>query len=195
MWFMQVRCDDVVKHADILPKMRKAGLRWVLLGVENNNPATLDSFRKDSSPSDAREAVKLLKKNDIFSQGMFIIGQRNDTAESIASLREFANDLNPDLAIFAILTPFPGTAVYEVAKRNGWIEDWNWANYDMVHAVMPTEYLSTKEVQEELYNCYRSFFGSWRRRIGGIFSTKALKRRLYWYMASQGIVNQVKTLF
>ena len=65
----------------------------------------------------------------------------------------------------------------------------------MVHAVMPTEYLSVKEVQEELYNCYRSFFGSWRRRIGGIASSKALKRRLYRYMASQGIVNQVKTLF
>ncbi len=195
MWFMQVRCDDVVKHADVLPKMRKAGLRWVLLGVESHNASTLDSFRKKTTPDDARKAVKLLKKNDIFSQGMFIIGQRQDTAKSIANLRDFVNDLNPDLAIFAILTPFPGTAVFEEAKQNGWIEDWNWANYDMVHAVMPTESLSVKEVQEELYNCYRSFFGSWSRRIGGIFSSKALKRRLYRYMASQGIVNQVKTLF
>jgi anaerobic magnesium-protoporphyrin IX monomethyl ester cyclase len=195
MWFMQVRCDDVVKHADVLPKMRKAGLRWVLLGVENNNPATLDSFRKETTPDDARKAVKLLKESDIFSQGMFIIGQRKDTARSIAGLREFANELDPDLAIFAILTPFPGTAVFEEAKQNGWIEDWNWANYDMVHAVMPTETLSTKQVQEELYLCYRSFFGSWSRRIGGIFSKKALKRKLYRYMASQGIVKQVKTLY
>jgi len=195
MWFMQVRCDDVVNHVDVLPKMRKAGLRWVLLGVENQSPSTLDAFRKETSPNDARKAVKLLKENDIFSQGMFIIGQRRDTAESIAGLREFANDLDPDLAIFAILTPFPGTVIYEEAKKNGWIEDWNWANYDMVHAVMPTESLSVEEVQEELYNCYKSFFGSWRRRIGGILSNKALKRRLYRYMASQGIVNQVKTLF
>ena len=195
MWFMQVRCDDVVKHADVLPKMRKAGLRWVLLGVESHNASTLDSFRKKTTPDDARRAVKLLKKNDIFSQGMFIIGQRQDTAESIANLRDFANELDPDLAIFAVLTPFPGTAVFEEAKQNRWIEDWNWANYDMVHAVMPTESLSVKEVQEELYKCYRSFFGSWNRRIGGIFSSKALKRRLYRYMASQGIVNQVKTLF
>ena len=195
MWFMQVRCDDVVKHADVLPKMRKAGLRWVLLGVESHSPNTLDSFRKETTPEDARKAVKLLKENDIFSQGMFIIGQRKDTAKSMADLREFANDLNPDLAIFAILTPFPGTAVFEEAKQNGWIQDWNWANYDMVHAVMPTETLSTKEVQEELYNCYRSFFGSWSRRVGGIFSSKALKRKLYRYMASQGIVKQVKNLF
>jgi anaerobic magnesium-protoporphyrin IX monomethyl ester cyclase len=65
----------------------------------------------------------------------------------------------------------------------------------MVHAVMPTETLSIKEVQEELYNCYRSFFGSWRRRFTGLFARKALKRKLYWYMASQGIVNQFKTMF
>lgn len=105
------------------------------------------------------------------------------------------NELDPDLAIFGILTPFPGTAVFEEAKQNGWIQDWNWANYDMVHGVMPTETLSLREVHEELYKCYRSFFGSWKRRVGGIFSRKLLKRRLYIYMASQGIVKQVKNLF
>jgi anaerobic magnesium-protoporphyrin IX monomethyl ester cyclase len=195
MWFMQVRCDDVVENPGLLPKMRKSGLRWVLLGVESSSPSTLKSFRKGTTPEHAREAVKLLKKNDIFTQAMFIIGERKDTAESMANLREFSNELDPDLAIFAILTPFPGTAVYEEAKLNGWIQDWNWANYDMVHAIMPTETLSTKEVQEELYHCYRNFFGSWKRRLGGIFSRKALKRKLYRYMATQGIVNQVKNLF
>jgi len=195
MWFMQARCDDVVKHRDLLPKMRKSGLRWVLLGVESHNPSTLDTFKKKESPEDAKEAVKLLHENDIFAQAMFIIGERKDSAESIASLREFANDLDPDLAIFAILTPFPGTEVFEEAKRNGWIEDFNWAHYDMVHAIMPTETLSREEVQEELYRCYRSFFGSWSRRLRGLFSRKEIKRRVYWYMAAQNIVNQFRRLF
>jgi anaerobic magnesium-protoporphyrin IX monomethyl ester cyclase len=195
MWFMQMRCDDVVKHRNLLPKMRKSGLRWVLLGVESHRPSALETFNKETNPEQAKEAVKLLKKNDIFAQGMFIIGERKDSAESIESLREFANDLNPDLAIFAILTPFPGTEIFEEAKRNGWIEDWNWANYDMVHAIMPTETLSREEVQEELYHCYRSFFGSWSRRFRGLFSTKEIKRRVYWYMAFRGIVNQFRTLF
>jgi anaerobic magnesium-protoporphyrin IX monomethyl ester cyclase len=195
MWFMQVRCDDIVSRANVLPKMRKAGLRWFLLGVESNSSNTLDSFEKGTTPEDAKKAVKILKDSDIFSQGMFIIGQRQDTSKSIADLREYVNELDPDLAIFAILTPFPGTKVFEEAKLNGWIKDWNWANYDMVHAVMSTESLSAKEVQEELYNCYKSFFGSWSRRVGGIFSRKSLKRKLYRYMASQGIVKQVKSLF
>ena len=195
MWFMQVRCDDIVKHCDLLPKLRKSGLRWMLLGVESHSPSTLETFKKVTTPEDAKTAVKLLQKNDIFAHAMFIIGERKDSAESIARLRGFANDLDPDLAIFAILTPFPGTEVFEEAKRNGWIEDFNWAHYDMIHAIMPTETLSREEVQEELYKCYRSFFGSWSRRLRGIFSANEIKRRTYRYMASQGIVKQFKSLF
>jgi anaerobic magnesium-protoporphyrin IX monomethyl ester cyclase len=195
MWFMQARCDDVSKHSEVLPKMRKAGLRWVLLGVESHSSSTLQKFNKKTKPENAKVAVKLLHENDIFAQAMLIIGERKDTVESIAGLREFVNELDPDLAIFAILTPFPGTEVFEKAKRNGWIEDFNWAHYDMVHAIMPTETLSREDVQRELYECYRSFFGSWRRRFQGIFSSNELKRRTYRYMAKQGIIKQLKNLF
>ena len=170
MWFTQGRCDDVVKSEELLPKLRRSGLRWVLLGVESPNQSTLESFKKGITPEDAKKAVKLLRENDIFAQAMLIIGERKDTAKSIANLREFMNELDPDFAIFAILTPFPGTQIFDEAKRNGWIEDFNWSHYDMIHAIMPTETLSRKDVQEELYQCYRSFYGSWRRRLQGIFS-------------------------
>ncbi len=195
MWFTQARCDDVVKNRDTLPKLRKSGLRWVLLGVENSSQSTLEAFEKDITPEDAKRAVKLLRENDIFTQAMLIIGERNDTAESIENLRLFANELDPDFAIFAILTPYPGTKLYELAQRNGWIKDFNWSNYDMIHAVMPTETLSRNEVQEELYKCYRSFYGSWNRRIKGIISSNELKRRIYLYMVRRGIISQLRTLF
>lgn len=194
MWFTQARCDDVVKHKDLLPKLRKAGLSWVLLGVESPKHSTLETFRKGISSKDAKEAVKLLKENDIFAHATFIIGEREDTAGSIAALREFANDLDPDFALFSILTPFPGTELFNEAKGKGWIEDSNWANYDMVHAIMPTEALSTKELQEKLYSCYRNFYGSFGRRLRGIFSRNKMKRRVYWYMATRGIINQFKML-
>ena len=138
--------------------------------------------------------MKLLRENDIFAQAMLIIGERKDTAKSIANLREFVNELDPDFVIFAILTPFPGTEIFAEAKKNGWIEDFNWSHYDMVHAIMPTETLSREEVQEELYECYRSFYGSWKRRLQGMFSGNKLRRRINWYMAGRGIVKQFKTL-
>jgi anaerobic magnesium-protoporphyrin IX monomethyl ester cyclase len=194
-WFVQARCDDIIRNKETLPKLRKSGLNWVLLGVENSDPETLKNFNKGITPEDAKTAVRLLKENDIFAHAMFIIGNRKDTKESISRLRRFADDLNPDLAMFGVLTPFPGNEIYDEAKRNGWIEDSNWSNYDMVHAIMPTETLSTKEVQEELYKCYRSFYGSWTRRLGGLFSQNDLKRKVFWHMTRRGIMDQLKALF
>jgi anaerobic magnesium-protoporphyrin IX monomethyl ester cyclase len=65
----------------------------------------------------------------------------------------------------------------------------------MIHAIMPTETLSVKQVQEELYKCYRSFYGSWKRRLGGILSSNDLKRRIYLHMAKKGIITQIGQLF
>ena len=195
MWFMQARCDDICSHKDILPRMRKAGNLWVLTGIESHSQEALDAFRKGISPSDARQAMDLLKKNDIFAQATVIMGDRRDSHESMNGLREFINDVDPDLAIFMVLTPFPGTELYETARMKGWIEDSNWANYDMVHAIMPTESLSRQEVQEELYECYRSFYGSMKRRVLGLFSPNSIKRRTYRYLMSQGLLKALRELF
>jgi anaerobic magnesium-protoporphyrin IX monomethyl ester cyclase len=192
--FMQARCDDAVRNPRILAKMNKAGINWLLLGVESHSKSSLDRFHKGTKPEDAINAVKLLKQNGIFSQATCIIGERADSHESIENLRRFVSDIDPDIAIFMILTPFPGTDLYKEAKLNGWIEDWNWANYDMVHAVMPTKTLTREQVQHELYECYRGFFGSWSRRIEGFFSKNSIKRRAYRYMARQNVLRQLKSL-
>ena len=194
-WFVQARCDDIVRNKDALPKLRKSGLSWVLLGVENSDQSTLNAFKKEITPEEAKTAVKLLKKNDIFAHVMLIIGGRKDTVESIRKQREFANALDPDFVMFGVLTPFPGTHVYEEARRNGWIEDSNWSHYDMIHAIMPTETLSRSELQEQLYECYRSFYSPWRRKLQGLFSSNKLKRKVFRYMAGRAMLEQFKSLF
>jgi len=194
-WFVQARCDDIIRNKDALPRLRKSGLIWVLLGVENSSQSTLDGFKKGITPQDARTAVRLLKENGIFAHAMVIIGQRKDNRQTIAQLKEFVSDLDPDLVMFGILTPFPGTAVYKEADHNGWIADRNWTHYDMIHAIMPTEILSIAEVQDELYGCYRDFYGSWKRQFNGIFSSNQLKRKVFWHMAQSGVLEQIKSIF
>jgi anaerobic magnesium-protoporphyrin IX monomethyl ester cyclase len=193
-WFVQARCDDIIRNKDVLPRLAKSGLSWVLLGVENSSPTTLGYFNKGITPNEAKTAVKLLRDNGIFAHAMLIIGNRKETHQSILQLREFANDLDPDFVMFGILTPFPGTEIYAEAERNGWIEDRNWSHYDMIHAIMPTETLSTHQVQEELYGCYRDFYGHWSRRFEGLFSSKPMKRRTYWHMLMSGVLGKVKSL-
>jgi anaerobic magnesium-protoporphyrin IX monomethyl ester cyclase len=194
-WFLQARSDDIIKHQDILPKMRKAGNYWIMAGLERHDDEMLENYNKQIKSSDSKLAMDLLKENDIFSQATLITGDRQDSHESIQKLRDFVNYVNPDIAIFMILTPFPGTQLYETARKNGWLEDDNWANYDMVHAVMPTEHLNRIEVQEELYQCYRSFYGSMRRRFTGLFSRNKFKRQTYRYMAGQGLLQSLRDIY
>jgi len=123
-----------------------------------------------------------------------VIGGRRDTHESIERLRQYSVDLSPDFAIYTALTPFPGTVYYETAKKNGWIVDTNYTNYDMTHVIMPTETLTRKEVQEELWRCYRTFYGSLTRGITGVLSKNKLKRIMYQHMAGQYVLEKLRRL-
>jgi anaerobic magnesium-protoporphyrin IX monomethyl ester cyclase len=194
MLFFQARCDDVANHPELVGEYRNVGNHWVMLGIETNSQDRLKEYKKGISVSQAYKAVKILNENDIFSQSMFVIGSRKDTVESIEHLRDFSLDLGSDFSIYTTLTPFPGTVYYDTAKENGWIEDDNYAHYDMAHAIMPTETLSRKEVQEELWRCYRARYSSIPKNIAGLFSSKKLKRNLYRHYAGQHVLKKLKGL-
>jgi anaerobic magnesium-protoporphyrin IX monomethyl ester cyclase len=194
MLFFQARCDDVANNPDLVGKFREVGNYWVMMGVESHSNKTLKEFKKGIKIPDSYKAMKVLNDNDIFSHAMFVIGSRRDTAESIEGLREFSLDLGSDFSIYTTLTPYPGTEYYVSAKENGWIEDTNYAHYDMAHAIMPTETVSRKEVQEELWRCYRARYGSIPKNIAGVFSKKKLKRNLYRHYARQQVLKKLRRL-
>ena len=193
-WFCQARTDDIVRNPDLVAKLRSVGNSWVLLGIESDSPEALRYFRKGTRAGDAVEAVRVLNENGIFTQSMLVLGARRDSEETIEALRRFSMELSTDLAIFTVLTPFPGTEVHAEAQKNGWIEDTNYANYDMAHAIMPTQTLARMEVQEQLYRCYRSFYGSIPRGVKGLFAKNEIKRRAYRHMAAKRVLHRLRTL-
>jgi len=194
MLFFQARTDDVAHHPDLIEKLREVGTYWIMCGVESDSEESLKEYKKGIKTADAYTAMKILNQNDIFSHAMFVIGARRDTHESIEQLRQFSQDIAPDFAIYTALTPFPGTIYYETARKKGWVEDTNYTNYDMAHAIMPTETLTRQEVQEELWRCYRSFYGSITKGIAGVLSKNKLKRTLYRHMAGQHVLSKFRRL-
>jgi anaerobic magnesium-protoporphyrin IX monomethyl ester cyclase len=194
MLFFQARTDDIAKHSNIVEKLRDVGTYWIMCGVENDSVETLKEYKKETTADQAYKAIKILNENDIFSHAMFVIGNRKDTYESIERLRNFSLDLAPDFSIYTALTPFPGTIYFKIALQKGWIEDNNYSNYDMAHAIMSTETLTRKQVQEELWRCYKNFYGSYRKNIAGILSSNRLKRTLYRHMAGQHVLAKFKGL-
>lgn len=98
--------------------MGEAGARMVFLGIESVTQSVLDSYRKGITASLARQAVELLKKYGIRVWASFVIGDLVDTRETIRKTVEFARSLEPDIAEFSILTPFPGTQLFEKARAS-----------------------------------------------------------------------------
>lgn len=186
--------DDIVQHPDVISLLHDVGNSWQLFGVENNSPQVLNEFHKDEGVENASRAVKILKDNGILAQAMMVIGSRRDTSGSIRELRDFSIKLDSDLTIYTVLTPFPGTEIHTLAKEHGWIEDANYAHYDMTHAIMPSETLSRKELQQELFDCYRSFYSSPMSIVRGLFSRNELKKRSYRHLAGKRVLHSLRLM-
>ena len=128
IWGCQSRVDTI-PSLETLKLAYKAGLRMVSLGIESASERILNLYNKGITPSQVRSAVRKLKSVGIKVRGYFILGAPTESVKEIWKTIKFATSLNLDEAAFSILTPFPGTYIYELAKKEGWEIDENW-DYD-----------------------------------------------------------------
>ncbi|MGD8844768.1 MAG: radical SAM protein [Desulfobacteraceae bacterium] len=130
-----VRADTVVKHPDLMADWRKAGLAIVVIGFEEISDAKLDFFKKRSSHQIHLEAIEILKELGIGIVGDFIVSPDYEPCD-FDKLTEFVVQSGIDLPIAAILTPIPGTALYNKMKPR--INNHDLDYYTFTNAVMPT---------------------------------------------------------
>ena len=88
------------------------------MGVESPKESTLESFKKGITVKDSIKAVKLVKKEDIFSHAMFVMGERKDTVESIANLREIIQYAEEDEYI--VVAARPGDGKSSLLRHEAW---------------------------------------------------------------------------
>ena len=169
-WWAFSRVDELLGHEDMVEWMAKSGCRMIFLGIESVSKKVLDEYNKGITANDSIRAVRLLKKYGIDTWGSFIIGALDETKEMIINTIRFAKLLNPRNVQFSILTPFPGTRLYEDADKMGIIIHKNWKYYDGAHAVMRTKYLKPDEIQRLLNLAYISFYAR-PNRLFRIFPT------------------------
>ena len=194
-WFAQMRVDSILKVGDGLQTMYRAGNYWQLVGGESPFAEVLEAYQKGIRGTETVDAIKLLRKNNILAQLMIMLGHEHETHESIQKTMAWATDVvKPDFIITMLVTPYPGTPLYEDLNVKGRIIDDNWTNYDMIHAVCDMKYLSASELQEELYKAYRHVYDSWSRRFRGMFAKNKYKRRIFWYYFKAGVIGQLKRL-
>lgn len=155
-WWCFSRVDTVVKREDMVQAMAEAGAKMTFLGIETPNPEILENYHKKIDADMSIKAINILQKYKIQTMASFIIGELHESKEMIKNTIRFACKLEPEVAQFSILTPYPGTQLYkQVIDR---ILTKNWNLYDGLHAVMKTYHIDPEEIEKLLRKAYKTFY-------------------------------------
>jgi radical SAM superfamily enzyme YgiQ (UPF0313 family) len=133
---------------ELLELAARSGCKGLLMGLESISPKNLRENHKGfNSPEKFVQVVERLHQHGIALQGCFVFGLDHDEPDIFLKTAEFAVQAKIDLPRFAIVTPFPNTALYKRLLAEGRILTKNWELYDGQHAVFRPAKLSVQELQ------------------------------------------------
>ena len=160
---IETRVEDIIRDADILPKYREAGIIHVYVGAESSSDAMLQSLNKGTDVDTNFRALKLLRDADIMTEASFMIGFPTETWESIEKTAAEAVRLNPDIAVFPVVTPMPFTPLFQQMKDR--IRTFDWSRYNLVTPIIEPYAMTLEDVTGALGKCYMTFYSRKMREV------------------------------
>jgi radical SAM superfamily enzyme YgiQ (UPF0313 family) len=162
---MYARADTIARHPDLIEALKEAGLAYLTVGVEAFREEALSKLNKRTSVEMNNEAIRILRRLGIGNAAHFIVDP--DYAEDdFQALFRYICESDLFQPTFTILTPLPGTDLYQSSHDRLLIKDY--AYFDLAHAVLPTR-LSRKDFYEQYVQLYsKTFsFGRYFRSLFG----------------------------
>lgn len=165
--------------------MKKANFRFILYGLESANQKTLDMLNKGTTPRQLEDSVQMASQAGLEPHVTIMFGYPWETKKQAQKTVDFARYLFEKGYIktlqATILIPYPGTALYEQAKRKNWLltEDYN--EYDMSKPVLKTP-MTEEELKKIVRSCYHTFWSPKFvfRQLKTIRSPADIKRYAYF---------------
>ena len=156
-YVVQAMTSAIADHGESLaPKMRRAGFRYVFLGIENILAEDLGFLKADAknrrhehgknAGNATLQAIEHIHANDMLVVGGLIVGNPGDTRESIEANLEFARRY-VDWPYIQHPTPYPGTPMTRELLERGLILHERLEEYDGTTAVVRSEALSAEEIE------------------------------------------------
>lgn len=157
-------CRANLVDEELVILLKEMGVVSVGMGLESGNEEVLRYLKGGSvSVRHNFKAVKLLREAGIAANGSFVIGSPDETKEQIMDTYNFIKESGLDLFDVYILTPYPGTPVWEYAKKQGIIkegENFDWSTLNVNAYNLPKEkigIISKNLTKEELLGYYFKF--------------------------------------
>ena len=140
--------DVLSKDKELLKLAYEAGcIEWTV-GFESFAQETLDDINKKTNTIDEfTQVVKNIHKYKMAVLGNFIFGFDQDTSNIFQQTRDNIKKIGLDSARFAILTPYPGTPLFEKMEKESRIITYDWSKYNRKNVVFKPKKMTIKELQ------------------------------------------------
>ena len=155
-WEAMSHVETVVKNPDMVKVMARSGLKWMFLGFESGSQEILNEYGKKSTVEDAKKAVDILHENGVKIIGAFILGALGDNPRTMRQTIDLAKFLNPSRVQFSLLTPYPGTKLFEKVKEK--LLTKNWAMYSGLHPTIKLDKITPQVLNRFLFKAYAGFY-------------------------------------
>lgn len=149
---------DLANDAELLQLLHDAHLTRVLIGIESLNQNALDEIHKGQNIEDIRKAGAACEKYKIRMIASIVLGLDEDTKKDMDRSVAFAKSIHAYQLQPAILTPFPGTPVYDQFCQDHRMITSDWSRFDMMNVTFLPKHMSPWELQETFYEASKYFY-------------------------------------
>lgn len=169
---------------DVFRMIKHSGCHQVMFGVETCDRRILNNINKRTDPDRAEGVIRATQKLGIEVRAAFMLGNPGETEQTMEENIRFAIRLRPELALFNVTTPFPGTEMFRWAEENGYLLTKNWQDYDLSTPVLNLPTVSAETVRRYYRRAHRRFY----LRPGVIWKRlRRMRSRQQWLSALRAL--------
>lgn len=177
---------DSILRGNLIEKAAEAGLRSVFVGFETFSEENLkQSNKKQNLKKDYEEAVQRLHSLGIMINGSFVFGLDEDDNQVFSRTVDWAVKNAITTSTFHVLTPYPGTKLFQDFENQGRILTKNWDLYDTRNVVYQTKNISAEDLKAGYDWSYREFY-SWNNILKASLNHDSVKHQLKHLFYSGG---------
>lgn len=155
-WWCAARADLIKKDTVML--MKQAGCMEMRIGLESADDAVLDYLRKDITVEEIREGLAILRECRMNFSLQCIFGSPGENSRTIAQTMQFIRGAKPLFVSFNVLTPLPGSQLFEEMKEKVDMEALK--SFDILHTNYPLSRYSFGEMSRIIKRAYLSYYFS-----------------------------------
>lgn len=190
IWGGQASVSLLVEDDELLQLAAESGCKSLFVGIESVSVEQLKTMRKGIKEiAHLESSLKKIKKMGILIHASMVFGFDNDTKETFEETVAFLQKNKASTASFNVLTPYPGTRVYENLKKENRLTTTDWKYYDHNTVVFQPRNMTPYELQMGKLNARKRFYSIAsviNRMLGNLFNP------ITYFLMNYGHMKQVK---